>query len=178
MSELSQSARRRLQKIAQLAARGEGGEKLAAEAMLSKLLRKHGLTAADLDSFITRAWTKFTVEGIYEQNLLEQVIRKVTQFNEFDRYRDPDGPCTCWYELTKAEHEEVTYLFQIMRVNMHAQFERTLAAFVHVNELFAQQGMGVDSQVCDLSEDERVRFEEVSAMARTMSPVSLFRAIK
>lgn len=179
MPDLSPNVRRRLQKIAQLAARGVGGEKVAAEAMLDKLLRKHGMSVDDLHSFINRTWIEFTVEGSYELRLLEQVIRKVTQQNEFDRYRHPERPDTCWYELSKAEHAEVTYLFQIMRTNLHDQFEKTLEAFVQTNELFVHQVVGGDElEVSELSADARARFEEVSAIVRTMSPVAVFRGIE
>lgn len=90
MSELSQSVRRRLQKIAQLAERGVGGEKAAAQAMLERQLRKHGITLADLDVFIKREWTEISTTCDYDLQLLEQVIRKVTQQNDFDRYRNPE----------------------------------------------------------------------------------------
>jgi hypothetical protein len=178
MSELSKSVRRRLQKIAQLAERGVGGEKAAAQAMLDRQLRKHGITLADLDVFIKREWTEISTSSDYDLQLLEQVIHKVTQQNDFDRYRNPEMPFTCWYELTQAEHEEVKYLFQIMRVHLHAQFEKTLAAFIQANSLFASdihEGGQVDRE---LTPEEHARHCEISSIVKTLSPVEIFRGLK
>jgi hypothetical protein len=172
---MDERLRRRLHKIVQLAKRGVGGERLAAESMLATLLRKYNLTLDDLSLTAKRDWVEFAFEDQYELVLLEQVIRRVTQQNEFDRCHLPQEAGKSWYELTPSEHAEVEGMFAVLKANLRDQFERTLAAFIQKNNLYGPMATPDDVEV---TSDERTRQEQIAMIARDLTPVAILKAIK
>lgn len=175
MGKINDSLRRRLLKIAELAARGVDGEQQAAESMLARLLKKHSLSLDDLSKHHERSWAEFAVDGRYELQLLEQVIRRVTQKNEFDRCRSQQDLGTAWYELTPGEHVEVQLLFDVLKVHMHDQLEKTVAAFVLKNEIY---GPIVDALGEVLrTPAEQARSEQIALLAQDMALVPILPAL-
>lgn len=176
MGTVDERLRRRLLKIAELAARGENGEKLAAESMLAKLLKKHNLSFDDLSEKRERGWVVFTCDGRYELQLLEQIIRRVTKQNEFERCRSQHDAGTSWYALTPQEHAEVGLLFGVLKTHLHEHLEKTLAAFVLKNELYGPIIEG-HADVA-LSPAEQARYEQIAMLAQDMEVSQILPALK
>ena len=66
-----------LKKIRALAEHGVGGEAENAEKLLARMMKKYGISEAELDEE-TRVRHDFTYHGIEEKKILRQVVYKVT----------------------------------------------------------------------------------------------------
>ena len=73
----TESLKQKLRKIAALADRGVGGERKNAKSQLTKLLRKHGLTLADLEPQPEQRMCDFSYRNAEDRTLLIQCAAKV-----------------------------------------------------------------------------------------------------
>jgi hypothetical protein len=121
----------RLSKIKALADSGVGGEKSAAQALLHDLLRKNGLTLADLDA-AEDVFVTVSCDCVFDRKLLIQIVAIVTG--------RPDA-CTIsgervGFRCTPAESTEIDAMFGFYRQKLAADLKNTFYAFLDVNDLY------------------------------------------
>jgi hypothetical protein len=153
--------RARLMKLLELAKRGEHGEKENAQRFLEKLLKKHGMTVADLDDDATSRYT-FTYKSELESRLLTQIICTVLQVNRYTK-RQVRGSRTIGLDLTRAQNLEIAMQFSVYRAELARNVDRMFTAFVHKNGL-----TGPDSDDDAPRAERTYSAEEVEAIRRMM----------
>lgn len=130
-----QTARR----IAELARRGEGGERINAEKLLGDFMAKHGITHADLESQERKDY-RFDVEPNHEEFLLvAQCIHSTADVKVYSVTRRKDGVVVAvGAELTAAEHAEVCMKVAVLLPLFREERKTFLSAFIMANELWTK----------------------------------------
>lgn len=170
---------RRIAKILALAERGDAGEKDTAQAMLANILARHGLTLDDIAAKPARKWVEVTFSGDHEQQLMDQVIRKVTQQREFMIKRIPRTRTRYYVELSQAEQVEVEFMFEVMKAAFAKEVARLMSAFIHTNDLYGPKKEAPDDEEPpELTPEQRAEIKRISTMAMMMDRVPVHRAIK
>lgn len=126
-----------LKKIKALADRGYGGEKENAQAILERLMAKHGISEADLEADkIKTHWFRYREE--LDKWLLGQIIYMVTGKVPFgckgrytNRPRKERG-----IDCTEAERMEIEANYEFFKAHMQKELELFRAAFANKNRLF------------------------------------------
>jgi hypothetical protein len=155
--------RARLMKLLELAKRGEHGEKENAQRFLEKLLKKHGMTVADLDDDATaKSRYKFTYKSELESRLLTQIICTVLQVNRYTK-RQVRGSRTIELDLTRAQNLEIAMQFSVYRAELARNVDRMFTAFYTKNGL-----TGPDSDDDAPRAKRTYSAEEVEAIRRMM----------
>ena len=130
----------KLKKIYALVLEGSDGEKEAAEAALSKLLKKYHLTLDDLNDSLEEDYI-FEYHSVDERKLLVQVVYQVL---------DRSGACLYLYNnrtkrylktkicvsCTKAQFIEIEYLYDFYKRLWEQEKQSMFEAFVQKHEIF------------------------------------------
>lgn len=149
-----------LKKIRALAEHGVGGEAENAEKLLARMMKKYGISEAELDEE-TRVRHDFTYHGGEEKKILKQVVYKVT------------GGYT--YELVytaSGRKVEIEYLFDFYKRLWEKEKDAFLAAYIQKHRIFA---IRADIEPQEMSLEESIK---MSALMRGMSDESPLRAIE
>lgn len=133
---MSDVVRERILKVFRLADQGIGGEKVNAEAMLEKLLKKHNMTHADLES---GAAERSMVWFLYTDDLERELIMGV-----IDCTCGKDTPCykrgkehTIGAQLTASEKVGVDVLLDVYVAKWRGALLEVTVAFIGKHRLFA-----------------------------------------
>lgn len=123
------------------------GERAAAEAALARLLKRYGLTVADLlDPRNKPQRYSFTFKDDWEKKLLIQVIGKVRGVGELEygnaKNQNRRKAKVIFVDLTPVEYAEVSYLYLEYVKAFREEFAVFLTAFIHKNKLVAPKGSG------------------------------------
>ncbi|MEM9966178.1 MAG: hypothetical protein AAGC58_12625 [Asticcacaulis sp.] len=170
---MSEAVRDKLRKLAELAARGVGGEAENAEAIFHKLCRKHGFSPSDFEDGTDPAETVwFSFKSQPEKALLQQLSAMVTDSRDVPTWSRRAKPKTIGFDLTKAHAAEVRFLFAIYRAAWAKEVDRLYLAFVHKHHIFAPTP--TESAGSSMSEAER---ERLFAMVGSLETVSVNKAI-
>lgn len=136
MKQPDENTLSRMQKLLVLAKRGVGGEAANAERFLAKMLEKHGMTLADIDSEAKHR-SKVTLKygSSNERELILQIVSKVLDSDEFTvwKYKGEKGLIV---ELTTAEHAEVVMHYAVLAPALERHMRRAFRAFIQSNRLF------------------------------------------
>lgn len=127
-----------LKKIRALAERGVGGEAENAEKLLARMMKKYGISEAELDEE-TRVRHDFTYHGGEEKKILKQVVYKVTGGYTYELVYTASGrgfasDREAWAELkecierTKQMHTDIEKVHKEMRSAVKDRNEDAFAA--------------------------------------------------
>lgn len=130
-------ARQRMLKLLALARRGEGGERDNAQRFLESMLKKHGMTLADLDEDCQEAdWMCFSVKTAQDRRLLIQVAGMVLKSNSLDT-RQQRGKKNIWIEVTKTQFLEIELHYRAFNRDLKKAQELAFIAFISRNDIFS-----------------------------------------
>lgn len=176
LDNLTADQRIRLAKLLELARRGHGGERETAQHMLERLLKKHGLTMADLESQELEAeWHEFTFKTPLERKLLIQVAVSVAG-REMQVARLPKWRNRLAFQITRAQNAEISVAFSVYRVALEKEVDALFSAFAHVNEIFAPGGTVREDH--EMTPEEREKARRASMMAFGMMKTKVNRQLE
>lgn len=139
-----------LTKIKSLAEQGLGGEKIEAEKLLAKLLKKYNLSEADLGSEELQE-LELTFKGKEEETLLLQICYKVfgnldTTTSKVYRYKYGKGSRnTKLIECTPSQAAQIVLYYDFYRELWKQEKAKLLEAFIQKHSLFGKSsGEGVE----------------------------------
>lgn len=165
----------KIKAVKNLAERGVGGEAENAEALLTRLMKKYGISEGDLSSE-TREGREFAFHGAEEEKLLRQIVYKVTNGGKAYgfRYTDTGRKCrkSLGAECTAAEKVEIEFLFDFYKNLWEREKAALLGAFIQKHKLFAIRS---DIEPTILSDEE---IEKMYALMNGLSNESPNRAIE
>ena len=117
----------RLRKIKALADYGSAGEASNATDLLSKSLKKHGLTLDDLQTDEVRKFT-FTWRNSDDRQLVAQLIRQVAG-REHPLFRIVGKPRIIT-SLTPAQYADINAMWEHYRLELRQEYHRLLRVFM------------------------------------------------
>lgn len=106
--------------------------------MVQSLMKKHGITEADLQQEKTEI-RRFLYETEFEQTLLMQICSKVKDSQDFDVYvnkKKSDKPFL-GFELTDFQFIEISTLFDFYKPIMKKEMKKAASAFCLAQKLTA-----------------------------------------
>lgn len=165
----------KLRKILALARQGVGGEKTNAEAMLTKLMAKHGVTLDDLDDSAPVSRWDFPYRSDIEKRLLYQIICATLNQPSVDAYRQR-GKRAMRVDMTKAQKMEVDISFSIYRKALSKEIERCWKAFIYANNIFSTNSRHQDDSTA--SKTDLAELAAIARMAAGMKPTPIHTAIE
>lgn len=163
----------RLEKLAELAKRGVGGERQTAQAMLEKMMAQHNITWAQL-GVEEKVWAEFSIKTRADSALLTQVIIHVLQVDGFN-YRKRG----MWWkiEMTKMQELECHLQYDIYRRALRKEIDLCIQAFIHANKIYGVRSKEKQEPEKKLTAQERADMMRLSAMIFNMNPVTIRKAI-
>ena len=160
-----------LQKIKALAERGVDGEKESAQALLARLMKKYGVTEADLETErVQTEW--FAYHDEFESRILRQVIYMVTGKLSFgcvgtytNRKRKQRG-----VDCTAAERLEIEANYSFFLAHAKEELEIFLTAFASKNRLYPSPEKDTlrSSDDRELTPEQKARYLKAGLMAEGM----------
>jgi len=145
-----ESIKEQLLKIKALAERGVAGERDSAACLLERLMKKHGLTLADLNAD-EKEIVVFTYRSEVEKTLLCQVIAMITNPTELrGRLKNKKG----YFLLTKVEAKDVLSAYQHYRIQWRREQEKMLGAFIQHHRIYRPTNPEDKSQPMTMAEIE------------------------
>lgn len=174
---ITETLRDKLRKVLALAQSGQAGERIAAQAILDKLLLVNGLTLADIqDDKVEKTWFKIGREPEMK-SLINQIYCQVTNKNEIKYFEYKNEIA---YEVTKVQAAEIRELYSVyspaLRKELGKARELALDAFIQKNKIFSDATD--DSEPRELSTDELQRILAVAAYASQMKKTPVHKQIE
>ena len=126
-----------LKKIRALAEHGVGGEAENAEKLLARMMKKYGISEAELDEE-TRVRHDFTYHGGEEKKILKQVVYKVTGGYTYELVYTASGRkvrTQLGADCTPAEKVEIEYLFDFYKRLWEKEKDAFLAAYIQKHRI-------------------------------------------
>lgn len=161
----------KLKKLLALAREGVGGEKDNAQERLESLMRKHGITLDQLDGEERKLeWFRLSA-GDYGKRLFYQTLRKVCGECP-DTYKSTYKRGQLGADVTVAEKVEIELRYPAYAAALQKEMDVCFSAFIHVNNIFPDDGPSPDPGDINLAEIERL----IMAM-KGMKPVEIHRAL-
>lgn len=161
-----------LQKLKRLAEQGVGGERANADAMLRRALKKHGLSAADLEQEDVREY-EFRYKNKFERKLLGQTIYKVINEDKV-RYRTYQNRRNhMLVKVTVRQAVEIEFLYDLYRSAFWKNVDDLLRAFVIRNEIW-NESSGDKKQP---TAEEIEEFRKAAKLADQLDPVQVHRRL-
>ena len=161
-------AKERLKKLYALALRGVGGEKVQAQAILEKMLKKYAMTLDDLDEEVINEY-QLEYHGKEQEKLLKQTIYKVTDDSRAFyhlQYIASGRRCktTLGVKCTAAQKVEIEFLFDFYKRVWEKEREALLYAFIQKHSIFGNLKEG--EKAAELTLEERAK---LNALMRGLS---------
>ena len=154
----------KVKKIQALAERGDRGEKESAAAMLDRLMKRYGITEAEIaEERRGIAWFRFKTP--LERKLLNQVIYTVTgrvAYSCVGKYTNRPRKML-GIECTAAERLEIEFSFEFYKAAFEKELERFYIAFLQKNRLFP------DKPIDDVPEIGEMDLEEAQRLSMMMA---------
>ncbi len=168
--------KQKLQKILRLAREGVGGEKVNAQSMLDRLLKKHGMSMADIeDTSQEVSLHEFKYKSALEAELLYQLCYSFLQTNRLKFSKPPYQKNRVWIEMTRSQAAEVTFLFSMYCAELKKEMRKTMWALCVANDLLGPRPSEEDKKKQSKSKED---FSGVHSRARSMEPVQVRKAIE
>lgn len=151
----------RLKKLYALAMRGVGGEKVQAQAILDKLLKKYAMTLDDIDEEIIREYD-LEYHGKEQDRILMQTVYKVTDDkSSFSHLQYNHSGRACRTRLrvscTAAQKVEIEFLFDFYKRLWEKEKEALLQAFFQKHRIFGNLKEGESPK--ELTPEESLKLE-------------------
>lgn len=167
---IEQNKTKLLAKIRALAEQGVGGEKVEAEKLLAKLLKKYNLSEADLGSDEYQE-LKLIFKNEDEKSLIHQICYKVLGSkdevcNRVFQYRYGKGSrSTIIIECTPSQATQIAIYYDFYRELWIKEKQKMLNAFFQKHELF---GTGTGRKIS--SEEYQDLIKRMNALDEAASP--------
>jgi len=170
--KVSEKTMARLLKVFELHKRGVDGEAENATSLLSRLLKENDLTMADLEDGHDVRMYSFPARNRNEQRLLAQILFKVIP--DYDgTFCRGKGSSKREYELTPAQHAEVSVMYSLYREDMKKTMERAFLAFIQANQIYS----GSSSDDREHTPEEIAEIRKMLAMAEGIEPTQVRKQI-
>lgn len=174
---ITETLRDKLRKVLALAQSGQAGERIAAQAILDKLLLVNGLTLADIqDDKVEKTWFKIGREPEMK-DLINQIYFRVTNNTEVKYYTYKNEIA---YEVTKVQAAEIRELYSVYAPALRKELAK--ARKIAVNAFFCKNNicsdMSGDYDPKKLSSDELQRIVAVAAYAAHMKETPVHKQIE
>ena len=142
------------------------GERANAQKMLTRLLRKHNISEAEIERSEVR-WLPFSVKSEYALTLLGQLVTYVRQDSTehfvFKRHKKYSG--RVYVEVTDGEYMELSRLLRIHTKALSKELEYLVQAYVQRNRLF---GAGKSKGINEMTPTELDKVEAILQRASIM----------
>ncbi|PIG96913.1 hypothetical protein [Deinococcus sp. UR1] len=132
--KLPQDVQEKLRKLKELAERGIGGEKRAAQAQYDRIMTEFGLHERDFLSTDTH-YDTYTVKNKHEITLLLQIYGMVVGISSAN-YRQENARCI-WFQATEDEHARIKATYAAHRAGLAAHLEEAAKAYCVAHDLTA-----------------------------------------
>lgn len=156
---MQDNKRKLLQKMKALADQGVGGEKINAQRLLAGLIKKYGVTDADLDDEKPIP-CEFKCKTDMEEKLLRQTIYKVTNETKMYGFTRCSSGRTIKHlvgcECTQAQKIEIEFLFDFYKRVYEKDAALFLEAFIQKHNIFGQLPEGEEPQEVELEKLRRM----------------------
>ena len=149
----------KVKKIQALAERGDRGEKESAAVLLDRLMKRYGITEAEIaEERRGIAWFRFKTP--LERKLLNQVIYTVTgrvAYSCVGKYTNRPRKML-GIECTAAERLEIEFSFEFYNAALEKELDRFYSAFLNKNRIFPENAIDQipDPEEIDLEEAKRI----------------------
>jgi hypothetical protein len=154
----------RLHKIAALADRGVGGEKVNAKIQLEKLLEKHHVSLEDLNTRKPRRTNAFKYFYKWQRELLLNCYHCLMGSSSFEYYRAQKRK-VLYFEMTALQEIELRDMFCYYKKLYAKELNRLALAFTHKHYLFNYNQNDSGDSSKELSK------EEIAAIVRMMQGI-------
>ncbi len=159
-----------LKKVKKLAEQGVGGERDAAQALLSRLMEKYDVAELDLSDDALEEHG-FTYKTPYERKLLHQLFNKIADDRECYRYKGGKGSRTVIYlKCTKAEAVQIGIEYDFYKALFAEEVNWLFRAFVQKHEIF---DMKPGHKTSEISNEDLLRLNAIMAGLQDKSPHAL-----
>jgi hypothetical protein len=162
----SESIRARLLKVLRLSQQGVGGERENAEALLEKLLRKHSMTMADLESFgaaESRVW--LSASDAEERIVLSQLAIRL--FGTKRKLWTQQGKFEVGLDASPSEKAAIQIAWEVYREAFSEARHALVLGFCFKHDLYASEENGNT----EMSDEERERGRRAMALADVLPKV-------
>lgn len=137
-----------LLKIKRLAEQGIGGEKTNAQALLTKLLKKHKMTLDDLNENKEELFFMKYNNMPFGERLLIQIMWQVTNNHAQGTYQKK----TLAVMAKKSQQIEIAYRYEIYCEHLKKELELFYASYINANKIFGKtEGNSKNSSNLDVS---------------------------
>lgn len=158
------SIRSRLLKVLRLAQEGVGGERENAEVLLTKLLRKHSMTMADLEGALdqprTRIWLA-TRDG-EERTVLSQLVIRL--FGTARKLWHRGEERNLGVDVTPSEHAALVIAWEVYRAAFAEARQALVMGFCFKHGLYVAEGAGAS----EMTAEARARAASALALAEAL----------
>jgi len=179
---MDENLKKRLLKLVELARRGVGGEKEAAEAALERVLAAAGISRAELERLQgvgDRKWRLFRYEGELEEILLKQtafmVLEPENGHISTSRLPQQDDDGEIFLQVSDAEYIEISVAFSVFKKALKDEIKITFDAFLHKNEIFSKRESNAERR--ELTDDEKKNMASMVLRMHTMDRVNVRKQI-
>lgn len=151
----------RLKRVYALAMNGVDGERVQAQAILEKLLKKYAMTLDDLDEDIINDY-EIEYHGKEQEKLLMQTIYKVTDnknsfYHLWYTYSGRKCKTRLGVRCTAAQKTDIEFLFTFYIQVWEKEREALLQAFIQKHKIFGNLKSGEKAQKLSPEELEKMR---------------------
>ncbi len=171
MSDKRNAIIERMRKVLALAKGGTGGERDNAERQLEAMLKKHGLTMADIDDeAVENVKAEFRYRDEFEQRLAVQTVLD-TYDPKLMEYR---GSRSRFHVYMKpAEKAQCEYIYKLLKPVMLNALRTAYTAFLMAQNLYPATSVSER----ELSPEDRLRARQAAEMSTFMDVVPINKAI-
>ncbi len=159
-----------IKKLAELAKRGIGGEKANAEAMLAKLMKKHGISWEEIEEDTPDFVIMDILPGVMLSRLFQQVVSAVMPVGQNSVYGLKGRKNKRAVNCTKSQALEIEFQYAIYSKAYQKEEGIFYSAFVQANKIFNPDGQKRDLD--DLSPEELAEVQKIMERAALIDPVS------
>lgn len=173
MSGDRESIRERLLKVLRLAQEGVGGEKVNAEALLAKLLKKHRISREELEESVAEpteeVWLKYSDD--YEFAVLRQLVKRICG-RKRKVFTDKRKRRQVVVSVTHPEKVALTIAWEVYRKAWKSAMESLVIAFVYKHDLRdLSADLDDDSDQPELTPEEKEKARRAAMMMEGLAYV-------
>lgn len=152
----------KLRKIATLAERGVGGEKVNAKIQLEKLLEKHHISLDDLYVSEPRRTNAFVYYHKWQREILFDCYHRIMCIGSFDYYQNKRRK-KIYFEMTSLQEADLRDMYAHYKKLYSKELKRLASAFMMKHHLYNHNQ--------DDSNGESLSKEEIAAIVRMMQGI-------
>lgn len=171
---MTESQKRRLNKLVALFTRGVGGEKLSAERKIRAMCQAYGIHFDDIvcEAEATDQSTIITFHGSFQQRLFWQIIGRLQLSNNPMQHPKGVKNKIRVSQLTRAQAAELEMAWKVWSIALGKHFTDSYTAFVIANEIW-DMTKEADSDY-EWTEDDQRQYN----MARGIQPTPIYQGLE